>query len=140
MGKKPKDWDTLFRKQSDWLGQFSAEVAIEIINQSIRNGWQGLFPLKNTGAGGYSGVNPRDQLRVIEEQISKHPANIESTYHRHDCSDAMKADLNIEKPASLIGIREHATVVFAEDAITIPGDKTVNQITQRAWYDLRHRR
>lgn len=30
-------------------GEFREEEAIEILNNSILNGWQGLFPLKNTG-------------------------------------------------------------------------------------------
>jgi hypothetical protein len=46
MGKKPSDWVTLFNKQAQWLLQFSEEDQIEILNQSMRNGWQGLFEPK----------------------------------------------------------------------------------------------
>src|ERR1043166_4614471 len=42
-------------------------------------------------------------------------------------------DLKIEKPASLIGIGEHTTVVFTEHSITIARDEPVNKIAERAW-------
>jgi hypothetical protein len=41
--KKPGNWVTLFRSQLDWLAPYPPEVATEILNTSIRNGWQGLF-------------------------------------------------------------------------------------------------
>jgi hypothetical protein len=43
LGKKIKDWDTLFTKQAKWLSQFGEPIQIEILEQSMRNGWQGLF-------------------------------------------------------------------------------------------------
>lgn len=43
---KVKDWDTLFAKQIEWLKDYSPEIATGILNQSMRNGWQGLFDLK----------------------------------------------------------------------------------------------
>src|ERR1051326_5961425 len=46
----------------------------------------------------------------------------------------MITDLNIEKPASLIGIGEHASVVFTKDAITIARDEPVDHIPQGPWY------
>ena len=42
--KACKDWHTLFSKQLEWLQDFGPAVAVEIINKSIRNDWQGLFP------------------------------------------------------------------------------------------------
>lgn len=47
---KVKDWTLLFQKQIEWLASSDAKTAIEIINQSIRNGWTGLFPIKDRGA------------------------------------------------------------------------------------------
>src|SRR5690349_24290522 len=44
----------------------------------------------------------------------------------------MMADLNIEKPASLIGIGEHTSVVFTKDAITIARNETIDHIAQCA--------
>jgi hypothetical protein len=41
--KKCKDFDAMFLKQIAWLKQFTTTDQIEIIDQSIRNGWQGLF-------------------------------------------------------------------------------------------------
>lgn len=46
MGKKPKNWDKMFDKQCQWLTQFNEADQIEIIDQSIRNNWQGLFEPK----------------------------------------------------------------------------------------------
>jgi len=48
--KAPKDWHKMFVKQLEWLERFGPDIATEIINQTIRNGWQGLFELKE-GAG-----------------------------------------------------------------------------------------
>ena len=41
-----KDWSLLFNKQLEWLEEFGPDVAQEILDQSIRNGWRGLFPPK----------------------------------------------------------------------------------------------
>ena len=46
-GRKPKDWGILFGEQLKWLAGFGEPTAHQIIEQSIRNGWQGLFELKN---------------------------------------------------------------------------------------------
>lgn len=46
LGKKPKDWSVLFREQLEWLVKFGPADAVEMINASIRGGWQGIFPLK----------------------------------------------------------------------------------------------
>jgi hypothetical protein len=45
LGRKPKDWNVLFQEQLDWLSKHPREDWDEIISQSIRNGWQGLFKL-----------------------------------------------------------------------------------------------
>jgi hypothetical protein len=47
--KSCKDFPQLFQEQLDWLGGFAVPVAIEILAQSIRNDWQGLFPPKTNG-------------------------------------------------------------------------------------------
>lgn len=44
--KSCKDFNLLFKEQIEWLGQFSEEVAFEILSASIRNDWQGLFEPK----------------------------------------------------------------------------------------------
>jgi hypothetical protein len=49
--KKCKDFDGMFLKQIAWLKQFSMADQIEIIDQSIRNGWQGLFRPKKEKQG-----------------------------------------------------------------------------------------
>lgn len=51
LGKKPKDWEAMFEKQAKWLAQFNEADQLEILDQSIRNGWQGLFePKRRAGA------------------------------------------------------------------------------------------
>lgn len=44
---KVKDWFMLFSEQLEWLAHSNAETAIEILSQSIRNGYTGIFPLKS---------------------------------------------------------------------------------------------
>lgn len=53
---KVKDWQLMFQKQLEWLASlYDAPAAIEVLNQSIRNGWTGLIALKTTP------VQPRKQ-------------------------------------------------------------------------------
>jgi hypothetical protein len=47
--KKVKDWDMLFGEQLTWLSRFEPPEAVEILNQSLRNGYQGLFQVKTNG-------------------------------------------------------------------------------------------
>lgn len=51
-GKKPKDWMEMFQAQIEWIVQQPKSDWIEIVKQSIRNGWQGLFALKAKGGNG----------------------------------------------------------------------------------------
>lgn len=46
LGGNVKDWTTLFRKQIEWLPQFSEQDQLLILDQSMRNGWRGLFEPK----------------------------------------------------------------------------------------------
>ena len=46
--KRCKDWVRLFQSQLEFLEPFGASIATQILKQSIRNDWQGLFELKNT--------------------------------------------------------------------------------------------
>ena len=48
LGKKPKDWGLMFTRQAQWLCQYDYWSAKEIIDQSIRNGWRGLFETRNS--------------------------------------------------------------------------------------------
>lgn len=48
--KRVKDWDSMFSAQIKFLLEFDERTQLEILNQSIRNGWQGLFePKRNNG-------------------------------------------------------------------------------------------
>lgn len=43
LGRKPKDWNAMFSEQLTWLATFPPGRAVRILEQSMRNGWQGLF-------------------------------------------------------------------------------------------------
>ena len=48
-GKKVKNWDDFFADQAAWLAkEFSEEDQIEVLEQSMRNGWIGLFEPKRS--------------------------------------------------------------------------------------------
>ena len=65
--KKCKDFDAMFIKQIAWLKQFTTSDQIEIIDQSIRNGWQGLFrPKKDKQAWEEKKPDP-NQMRLDKE-------------------------------------------------------------------------
>lgn len=65
--RKCKNWDKMFCKQIAWLKQFTTDDQIEIIDQSIRNGWQGLFrPRKDKPVWEEKKADP-NQLRLDRE-------------------------------------------------------------------------
>lgn len=66
MGKAPKDWNKMFGEQIKWLKKFSDSDQIEILSQSIRNNWQGLFePKKASGVKPtYNVGKPLDQSKI----------------------------------------------------------------------------
>jgi hypothetical protein len=47
LGGKNMNPARMFREQLRWLAQFPTDTATEILRQSMRNGWQGLFELKH---------------------------------------------------------------------------------------------
>lgn len=70
LGGNVKDWTTLFRKQIEWLPQFSEQDQLLILDQSMRNGWRGLFePKANNG-----------QVKTRP----KEPAPVGEAYHPYD--------------------------------------------------------
>src|SRR2546426_1342361 len=44
--RKPKDWSALFGAQLEYLARFDVAMADEMLKQSMRNGWQGIFEVK----------------------------------------------------------------------------------------------
>ena len=78
--KKCKDWRALFAKQLEWLRPMNADDRIEIISQSMRNGWQGLFERKQSTlqkqkGGDAAAESPAwAQLEQIEKLISEFTA------------------------------------------------------------------
>lgn len=71
LGKKPGDWGAMFGEQLVWLKQFGAAEAVEILNQSIRSGWQGLFERKH-------GNNKTHQPNN-SQRIDRNAGNLNST-------------------------------------------------------------
>jgi hypothetical protein len=107
-GKKPKDWDLMFQKQLEWLSQFSETDQIVILDQSIRNGWQGLFVPRRTHGldGGSNGrlpeclkfSHPRDWqearriVRYLSTCLNKHPEHAVQISER---MDSLKAQFKL---------------------------------------------
>lgn len=58
--RKSKKPQMMFAGQLSWLAQFPSRNATEILRQSIRNGWQGLFPLKHDQNSRTDKPNPRN--------------------------------------------------------------------------------
>lgn len=71
--RKPSSWSSLFNEQSAWLGEFSEAKALEILSQSIRNGWTGLFEPKSGAQGQVSPsvamVNNKAAIDRVESRI-----------------------------------------------------------------------
>lgn len=69
--KKVKRWDLMFSKQLVWLSSMPIPTAIAIIDQSIRQGWQGLFELKTPPRGSQSPNHgtPKPSLYTLQEQL-----------------------------------------------------------------------
>lgn len=70
MGKNPKDWSAMFNEQIQWLLKFPVAERSEIISQSIRNGWQGLFELK--GNNGKNQQRPAESSRNLGTRNAGH--------------------------------------------------------------------
>lgn len=77
MGKKPKDWVKMFSAQLKWLRQFPVPTQVEILNQSIRNNWQGLFEVKQQSLNLTNGHKPmsafeiRERIKAIDERLGQ---------------------------------------------------------------------
>lgn len=69
--KKVKRWDLMFNRQLVWLSTMPIPVAIAIIDQSIRQGWQGLFELKNAPRAiqGSNQAIPTPSIHTLQEQL-----------------------------------------------------------------------
>lgn len=63
LGKKPKDWHAMFQEQLDWIGRQPRAHWQEIISQSMRNGWQGLFEPKQQPKRGVPPPAPPKQAK-----------------------------------------------------------------------------
>ena len=57
--KKTKNLSVIFDQQLKWLENFGAVSAAGILTQSMRNGWQGLFELKDNQGGKPNGHTGR---------------------------------------------------------------------------------
>lgn len=64
-----KDFPAMFREQATFLARFDEPTAFEVLSQSIRNGWQGLFEPRNNHAnhGSTNKPNPRNACLVTDE-------------------------------------------------------------------------
>lgn len=77
--KKPKNWNLMFQEQINWLEQYAVPDAIEVMLQSIRNGWQGLFQLKKEGNREPSKV----ELKITKEAKERQLQGIKNRGHEN---------------------------------------------------------
>ena len=69
--KNCKDWHTLFQEQLNWLGTFPEKTAIAMLTQSIRNGWQGIFEVKNGSAVAHQPEKPTTIFALKAQKEAK---------------------------------------------------------------------
>jgi len=60
--KKVKDWHSLFQGQLDWLSAYGPKVAKEMVEQSRRNGWIGVFEVHD--------ANPDKLPKVVTPSVN----------------------------------------------------------------------
>lgn len=82
-GKKVKFWDKLFEAQVKWLLQFDEKTQLAILDQSIRNGWQGLFELKENRIGNTFGNSRSMSAFEIEKRIAAISNEITAIFKRN---------------------------------------------------------
>lgn len=87
---KCKDFVALFQRQLDWLGEFPEPTAVQIIGQSLRQGWQGLFELSGIGkaAAAKNGELSLHDMRVVLQAKETKAAEIK----RRFCSEVAAGD------------------------------------------------
>lgn len=84
--KKPKSWVILFNTQIDWISQYDEPTAFGILQYSIMNGYQGLFPPKDYGnnsknSRGNHSPNPRNV------GITKGPTDYAEVFRRKQAEE-----------------------------------------------------
>ena len=75
--KKCKNWQRMFSGQIRMLCEVSDEVARKMMQQSIANDWQGLFPVKAAQMAAKSATNETPQwkrLELLEEMVREFTA------------------------------------------------------------------
>lgn len=95
-GLKSGNWQMLFDKQLEWLAAFPPHYAITVLDQSIRNGWTGLFMPKD---------NPLPQQRntiVGRKTISQQ----ERDRMERDSMDAQKLREELEARSPIKNIED----------------------------------
>ncbi len=71
MGKKPPDWFKMFEKQAKWLEQFTENDQLEVLDQSMRNNWQGLFAPRRRFAGRQFDAEKRERRDPKDEKLTQ---------------------------------------------------------------------
>ena len=77
---QPRNIEGMFAEQLAWLAGYPNAVAIEIIQQSLRNGWQGLFPPK--GGATARAVAPQASVWELKQRLAALDAQIEEVRAR----------------------------------------------------------
>lgn len=110
LGRKPRDWNALFCEQLAWLATFPPARAVRILEQSMRNGWQGLFEKgtedghdKNSSRTNRPGVN-RNTGTLNEKHASAYNSEVaRRTLDRRDAPPDGVSDAKQSHPAKDAG-------------------------------------
>lgn len=115
---KIKRWDIFFRRQLEWLVPFGPEMAVRILDQSMRQGWTGLFVVLNTQ--NHNTTKPRtpsmfDLQKRMELLDTEGQRIAEQLRGLHDRSTAIKRRLCVTENAeerSELNVLEQKIVVL----------------------------
>jgi hypothetical protein len=106
----PKLLPRSVQKQWDRLSDFGPEVAVEAINETVRQGWIGIFPERVTerGAGQLPGRGsaPRASLGALQMQLKQVEAQLEDIFYPGGCAFRVEpSPENRERSKHLLGQR-----------------------------------
>lgn len=87
-----KDFPVMFQKQLDWLGDYPEQIAVQMLDQSLRNNWQGIFEIKhNTHAPSTNGNGHTHSIYELQS-IIKAKDNQRKEIKSRYCSEVALGD------------------------------------------------
>jgi len=68
MGRKPKDWHSMFQRQLDTLSDYGLESATAVVNFSLMNNYQGLLTPTKIGVR-QKAEKPQQQFKDFTNEL-----------------------------------------------------------------------